>query len=71
MDKIIRILCQKSFWHGFLRGLSSPAYLFGYRDFIPNKRELAPRAGSLSDDWAKIGIDLRNAITKYGETHPI
>lgn len=72
MRKFFSILRSKSFWNGFLNGLSSPAYLFGYRSFEPSRKVLTLKTyGGLAEDWAKIGGDLRKVMAKYGETHPI
>jgi len=74
MISFLRNLRKNAFWNGFLDGLAAPAYLFGYRSrkLGVEKFKLKPTAtGSIVDDWKKIGFDLRRAIDKYGETHPI
>jgi hypothetical protein len=72
MNSFFNILLSGSFWQGFFRGLSSPAYIFGYKDTEPLElKQVKTHIGSIESDWAKIGGDMRRAMEKYGETHPI
>jgi len=66
---------RRTFWLGFLRGLSAPAMLFSsYRapeirpyTMTPLYRPAKSDLESLRNDMMRIGGDIRRAMQKYDE----
>lgn len=53
-----------AFFHGFLSGMTSPSYLYTFREYSVKRSD----TDSMRSDWLKIGNDFRKVMSKYGET---
>jgi hypothetical protein len=58
--------------HGFMKGLAAPVVLY-HQEYAPAVQNLTPVVvpsghvtDRLAEDWSRIGVDMNNAVARYG-----